>query len=167
MFSETQCPQCLRFLNEEELAATPPTCTSCGRVLGAEPIIRPDLDFYGQLDQVEPAVAAHRGGAILGGGIASLVLVGGAVLLMPIIGTLGRVPEFICVVIDIVGVVTGFTALRMGMADIYRMKLGAMDRDGQAMTRVGQILGAIGACLGALVILGPLFVYLMFLMFHS
>lgn len=166
MFSETQCPKCLRFLNEQELAATPPTCTSCGRVLGAEPVLRPDLDFYGQIDQVEPAVAAHRGAVILGGGIASLVLVGGALGLAQLVNALGRLPEFFCVMVDILGVVTGFTAVRLGAADLYRMKLGTVDRDGQAMTRVGQILGAIGAGFGAFFILAPLVVYLVFLFFH-
>jgi hypothetical protein len=166
MFSETQCPKCLRFLNEQELAATPPTCAACGRVLGAEPVLRPDLDFYAQADDVQPAVPSHRGGVVLGGGIASLILVGAVLALTPLASSVGRPGEFIFVMIDIIGVVTGFTAVRMGAADVYRMKLGVMDPDGQGITRVGQILGALGAGFGTFFILGPLFVYLAFLLFQ-
>jgi predicted Zn finger-like uncharacterized protein len=80
----------------------------------------------------------HRGGLILGLGIASTA-----------INSIGCC----CQILPVIGIPLGVAALILGLADARKMSEGVMDADGRAMTTAGWICGIVGIGLGCLAML--------------
>ena len=150
-----ECPSCGKKLKiPDELVGKTVRCSDCAGTFTAEkpgPPAAPPRAPSGVPSEAptdeemrpsrrrrsEGGLEAHRGGMVLGFGIASLVLL---FVLAP------------------AGLVFGILAWMWGGADLVRIKGGYMDPSGQGMTQAGYICGIIGTILNAItVIVGCIF----------
>jgi hypothetical protein len=120
-------------------------CIACGTFLhrasrrchrcGARQARGWEAESEGVLDGSRLDTDAHRGGLVLGLGIAGLVL-------FPLCGLVGLVPSIVAVV--------------FGQTDLRKMREGSLDQEGESATRGGWICGLIGIPLNILVLLSCL-----------
>lgn len=127
-----RCPVC-----NEPIPADAEHCRLCGADLTLEddrPWERPDMGHARR--DAEP----HRGGLILGLGIAS-------------VASAGIAPAFSgCT--GLVALPLGITAWVLGSIDLKRMRAGQMDPQGLGLTQAGWICGIIGTLLSVFCVVG-------------
>jgi hypothetical protein len=156
---ETTCPNCRRAVRiTDELLGQRVQCPLCESVFVAEvehhrpapaseqsPTMLPaGPDAAEQVWPTTPVghyLRPHRGGLILGLGIAGLVSQMMSCLICPPVGML-------------IGLSLGVPAWAMGQADYAAMRAGVMDREGESNTQAGRICGIIATALAVVGCLG-------------
>jgi hypothetical protein len=150
----THCPSCRRLVRvPHSLLGFDVRCPLCGATFlgdvpppvsprrGARPAAAlAEAEETRDVDHLELSTPKpHRGAAILTMGLLSLVGV-----------VLGVVP----------GIVLGAMAYWMGSDDLWQMRCGVMDGEGESMTNAGRTCGMVAMMLGLLgIILCSLFVW--------
>jgi len=140
-----ECPYC-----RERIPSVAASCPYCGELLDDEdPDDRPwDQPGIGFRRDAEP----HRGGFVLGMGIASIVA-----------GPLAFCCSIFGMIVTIPGLVMGIVAWRMANTDLKKMESGEMDPRGRATVQAGRVCGITGMILCAFASLG----ILAFVLFQS